>query len=157
MLKIFFVFLANCFNVLIIFLKNSKPFGYLSSLGYFSHNLKTLFLKILWIPNSLTSLTNFSFSLNLLNTCPWWNATLIIPFFFVLMISSYLLITSAAFSSSRISSASLFKSSNSTTSSMIIDSNNYSFISSFDGRFVFLLPATPFHIYKQKIITIVQI
>ena len=70
-------------------------------------------IVVLWIPNSLTSLANFSFSLNLLKICPWRNATFIVPFFFVLIISSYCLIISAAFSGSCISSASLFKSSNS--------------------------------------------
>ena len=38
----------------------------------------------------------------------------------------------------------------------MIDSNNCFFISSFDNRFVFLLSSAPFHIYKQKITTIVQ-
>ena len=65
------------------------------------------------------------------------------PFLFVLIISPYRLIVSAAFSCSRIFSF------------MIIKSNNYFFISSFDRRFAFLLYATPFHIYKQKIITLV--
>ena len=65
-------------------------------------------MVVLWIPNSLTSLENFSFSLNLLKTCPWWYATFIIPFFFVLIISSYRLIISAAFSGYCISWASLF-------------------------------------------------
>ena len=109
------------------FLKNPKPMEDFNSLGYFLPNLKTLILKImvvLWISNSLTNLTNFSFSLNLLNTCRWWNTTLVIPFFFVLMISLYCLIIYAAFSGSRISSASLFKSSNSRFLSMIVDSNN---------------------------------
>ena len=82
---------------------------------------------------------------------------LIIPFFFVLMISSYCLITFAASSGSCISSASLFNSLDSATSFAIVDSNNYFFISSFDSRFVFLLSAAPFHTYKQKIITIVQV
>ena len=81
-------------------------------------------MVILWIPNSLTSLANFSFSLNLLKICIWWNATFIIPFFFVLIISWYCLIISAAFSGSSISLASLFKSSNSRFLSMIIESNN---------------------------------
>ena len=112
-------------------------------------------MGVLWIPNSLTSLANFSFSLNLLKMCPWWNAMFIIPFFFVLMISSYCLIISAAFSRSYISLTSLFKSSNSTFSSMIIESSNCFFIPSFDRRFVFLLSVKPFHIYKQKISTIV--
>ena len=107
-------------------------------------------MVVLWIPKSLTSLANFSFSLNLLKICPWWNATFIIPFFFILIISSYCLITSAAFSGSYISSASLFKSSNSRFSSIIMESNNRVFISSFDKGFAFLLSATPFHIYKQK-------
>ena len=70
-------------------------------------------IVVLWIPNSLTSLANCSFSLNLLKICPWRNATFIVPFFFVLIISSYRLNISAAFSGSCISSASLFKSSNS--------------------------------------------
>ena len=54
-------------------------------------------MVVLWIPNSLTSLANFFFSLNLLKICPWWNATFIIPFFFILIISSYCLIISALF------------------------------------------------------------
>ena len=65
------------------------------------------------------------------------------PFLFVLIISPYRLIVSAAFSCSCIFSF------------MIIKSNNYFFISSFDRRYAFLLYATPFHIYKQKIITLV--
>ena len=77
-------------------------------------------MVVLWIPNSLTSLANFSFSLNLLKICPWWNATFIIPFFFVLITSSYRLIVSVAFSRSCTSLTSLFISSNSTTSSLII-------------------------------------
>ena len=96
-------------------LKKPKPIEDFNRFGYFLRNLKTLILKmmvVLWNPNSLTSLANFSFSLNLLKTCPWWYATFIIPFFFVLIISSYRLIISAAFSGSCISSASLFKSSN---------------------------------------------
>ena len=64
------------------------------------------------------------------------------PFLFVLIISPYRLIISAAFSCSCIFSF------------MIIKSNNYFFISSFDRRYAFLLYATPFHIYKQKIITL---
>ena len=54
------------------------------------------------------------------------------PFLFVFIISSYPLIISAAFSCSCISLTFLFK------------------------RFAFLLSATPFHIYKQKIITLVS-
>ena len=46
-------------------------------------------------------------------------------------------------------SACLFESSNFTASSMIIKCNNC------DIRFVFLLSAKPFHIYKQKIIILV--
>ena len=111
-------------------------------------------MVVLWIPNSLTSLANFSFSLNLLKTCPWWYATFIIPSFFVLIISSYRLIIFAAFSGSCTSSASLFKLSNSRFSSMIIESSNRFFISSLDLRFVFLLSTKPFHIYKQKINTL---
>ena len=57
-------------------------------------------MVVLWIPNSLTNSANFSFSLNLLKTCPWWYATFIIPFFFVLIISSYRLIIFAASSGS---------------------------------------------------------
>ena len=107
-------------------------------------------MVVWWIPNSRTSLVNFYFSLNLLNTCPWWYVTSIILFFFVLIISSYRLIISADFSGSCIYLASLFKSSNSTTSSIIIYSNNCFFISSFDRRLAFLLSAKTFHIYKQK-------
>ena len=112
-------------------------------------------MVVWWNPNSLTRLGNFSFSLNLLKTCPWWNATFIIPLFFVLIISSYRLIIFVVSSGSCISSTSLFKSSNSTTSSMVSESNNYFFISSFDRRFAFLLSVKSFHIYKQKIITLV--
>ena len=65
------------------------------------------------------------------------------PFIFVLIISSYRLIVSDAYLYSYISSF------------MIIKSNNYFFISSFDRRFAFLLSAAPFHINKQKIITLV--
>ena len=78
-------------------------------------------MVVLWIPNSLTSLANFSFSLNLLKTCPWWYATFIIPFFFVLIISSYRLVISSAFSGSCVSWASLFKSSNFRISSKILE------------------------------------
>ena len=78
-------------------------------------------MVVLWIPKSLTSLANFSFSLNLLKICPWWNAAFIIPSFFLLIISLYCLIIYAAFSGSCISSASLFKLSNFATSSMIMD------------------------------------
>ena len=113
-------------------------------------------MVVLWIPNSLTSLANFSFSLNFLKTCLWWYATFIIPFFFVLIISSYRLIIFAAFSGSYTSSASLFKLSNSRFSSMIIESSNRFFTSSLDLRFVFLLSTEPFHIYKQKINTFVS-
>ena len=38
---------------------------------------------------------------------------------------------------------------------MIIESNNNFFTSSLDLRFVFLLSTEPFHIYKQKINTLV--
>ena len=82
------------------FLKNPKPIEDFNSLGYFSHNLKTLISKImvlLWILNSLTMLANFSFCLYFSKTFPWWYATFIIPFFFVLIISSYCLIISAVF------------------------------------------------------------
>ena len=72
------------------------------------------------------------------------------PFFFVLIISAYRLIIFAAFSGSCTSAASLFKSSNSKFLSTIIESSNRFFISSFYMRFVFLLSAKPFHIYKQK-------
>ena len=105
-------------------------------------------MVVLWVPNSLTSVSNFSFSLNLLKTFPWWYATFMIPLFFALIISSYRLIISAVFSGSCIFSASLFKSSNSTTLSMIIESNNCFFI--YYRCFAFLLSAKPFHIYKQK-------
>ena len=77
------------------------------------------------------------------------------PFLFVLIISSYRLIIFAAFSGSCTSSASLFKSSNSRFSSMIIESSNRFFASSLDLGFVFLLSTEPFHIYKQKINTLV--
>ena len=107
-------------------------------------------MVVLSILNSLTSLANFYFSLNLLKTCPWWYATFIIPLFFVLIISSYRLIISATPSKSYTSSASLFRSSHSKMSSIVIDSSNFVFISSFDKRFVFLLSIKPFHIYKQK-------
>ena len=76
-------------------------------------------------------------------------------FLFVLIISSYRLIIFAAFSGSYTSSASLFKLSNSRFSSMIIESSNRFFISSIDLRFVFLLSTKLFHIYKQKINTLV--
>ena len=112
-------------------------------------------MVVLWIPNSLTSLANFSFSLNLLKTCPWRYATFIIPLFYVLIISSYRLIIFPAFSGSCTSSASSFKSSNSRFSSMIIESSNRFFASSLDLGFVFLLSTEPFHIYKQKINTLV--
>ena len=46
-------------------------------------------MVVFWIPNSLTSLANFSFSLNILKTCPWWYATFNILFLSVLIISSY--------------------------------------------------------------------
>ena len=49
----------------------------------------------------------------------------------------------------------LLKSSNSRFSSIIIESSNNFFISSLALRFVFLLSAKPFHIYKQKISTLV--
>ena len=138
-------------------MKSPKPIENFNSLGYLLHNLKILILKmmvVLWIPKSPTSLANFSFSLNLLKTCPWWYPTFIIPLFFVLIISSYCLITFAAFSGSYTSSVSLFRSSHSKTSSIVTESNNFFFISSFDHRFAFLYVA-PFHIYKQKISTLV--
>ena len=141
-----------------IILKKPKPIEDFNSLGCFLHNLKTLTLKmmvVLWIPNLPTSLVNFSFSLNLLKTCSWWYATFIIPLFFILIISSYRLIISAAFYESCASSACLFRSSHSKTLSIVIESNNFFFISSFDKRFAFLLSVKPFHIYKQKISTLV--
>ena len=91
------------------------------------------------------SLENFSFSLNLLKICPWWNVTFMIPFFFVLIISSYYLF----------SSASLFKSSNARFSSMIMEFNNC-FLS------LLLINVLPFYYLphlsisiNKKIITIV--
>ena len=113
-------------------------------------------MLVLWIPNLLTSLANFSFSLNLLKTCPWWYATFIIPFLFVLVISSYRLISFAAFFGSCTSSASLFKSSNSRFSSMMIESGNRFFISSFDIYVLsfYYLPSLSTSINK-KISTIV--
>ena len=82
------------------FLKNLNPAEDFNNLGCFLHSSKILILKMmiaLWILNSLTSLANFSFSLNLLKTCPWWYATFIIPLFFVWIISSYRLIISISF------------------------------------------------------------
>ena len=38
---------------------------------------------------------NFSFSLKRLKTCPWWNATAMMPFLFVRRISPYSFMTSA--------------------------------------------------------------
>ena len=112
-------------------------------------------MVVFWIPNSLTSLANFSFSLNLLKICPWWNATFIIPSSFLLIISSYRLIISAAFLGSWISSASLFKSSNSRFSSTTIESNNCFFNSSvIDVLPNYYLPHLSTSINK-KIITIV--
>ena len=131
-----------------------------NNLRYLSHNLKTLILNIivfLWIPNRLTSFTNFCLSLNFLKTLPWWYAILIIPFFFVLMMVLYFWITIAASSGSWTFSASLFNSSDYTASFMMIDSNSCFLISSCDNRFVFLLSAAPFHTCKQKITTILQI
>ena len=124
-----------------------------NSFGYFLHSLNTSVLQmivVLWIPNSLTSLANFSFSLNLLKTCPWWYAMFIIPFLFVLIISSYRSIIITAFPGYCTPSASLFRLRNSTVSPIFIESNNFFSISSFDKRFAFLLSITPFHIYKQN-------
>ena len=113
-------------------------------------NINLKMMVFFWIPNSSTSLVNFSFSLNLIKTCPWWYATFTIPLFFILTISSYRLTISAAFSGAYISLTSLFRSSNSTNSSIVIESNNFVFISSFHKRFAFLLSVRPLHIYKQK-------
>ena len=127
-------------------------------MGYIWHNLKTLILKmmvVLWNPNSLTSLANFSFSLNLLKTCPWWYATFIIPLVFVLIISSYRLIIFAASSGSYVSSASLFRSSNSTISSIVIESSNLLFISSFDKRFAIYYLSQISTSINKKITTLV--
>ena len=110
-------------------------------MGWVLHNLKTLILKmivVLWIPNSLTSLASFSFSLNPLKTCPWWYATFIIPLFFVLIISSYRLIISAAFRG-LVFFQHLY---------LVHQILQFHLLSS--KRFAFLLSVIPFHIYKQK-------
>ena len=50
-LKIFFIFFANCFNVLIIIqqnpYKNPKTLEDVNSLGYFLHNLNTLISQMI--------------------------------------------------------------------------------------------------------------
>ena len=50
-LKIFFIFFANCFNVLIIIqqnpYKNPKTLEDVNSLGYFLHNLNPLILQMI--------------------------------------------------------------------------------------------------------------
>ena len=71
------------------------------------------------------------------------------PFLFVLIISSYRLVVSAAFSCWCISHVRVFL--HLWSSNLIITF----LIPSFDRRFAFLLSATPFRIYKQKIITLV--
>ena len=108
-------------------------------------------MVVLWILNSPTSLANFKPFKNLcLMICDVYN-----PFLF--RFNNIFILFNYFFCFFRILyfSASLFKSSNCTTSSMIIESNNCFFISSFNRHFAFLLSAKPFHIYKQKIITIV--
>ena len=50
-LKIFFIFFANCFNVLLIIqqnpYKNPKTLEVVNSLGYFLHNLNPLILQMI--------------------------------------------------------------------------------------------------------------
>ena len=136
-----------------IVLQNPSPIEDFKSLGCFLHNFKRLILQIivfLWIPNSVTSVVNFSFSFNLLKTCRWWYATFIIHLFFVSIISSYRLIISEAFSRSCTSSASLFQSSLAKTSFIVVESNNFVLIYSFDDWFAFLSSVIALLIYQQK-------
>ena len=66
--------------------------------GYLSFNFNKFILKMivdLLTPNFFTIWINFSFSLNLLNTSPYWYAVRMFVFF-VRIISSYSLIIAAA-------------------------------------------------------------
>ena len=131
----------------------------LRSLGYFSLNLKILIFKIivvLCIPSLLTSVINFSLSLNFLKTLPWWYAIRIMPFFFVRIILSHSWITYAAFSGSSTSWTFLVNSPVSMVSFITRDSMSFLLISSWVNFLVFFASA-PFHICKQKITTILQI
>ena len=131
----------------------------LRSLGYFSLNLKILILKIivvLCIPSLLTSVINFSLSLNFLKTLSWWYAIRIMPFFCVCIILSHSWITFAAFSGSSTSYIFLVNSSLSMVSFITRDSMSFFLISSRVSFLVFFASA-PFHTCKQKITTILQI
>ena len=137
-------------------LKNPKPIEDVNSLGYFLHNLNTLILQmmvVLWFSNLQMSLANISFKsfkkLSLM-ICNVYNT------FFCCFNNIFIpLIIIAAFSGSCTSSASLFKSSNFRFSSIIFESRNRFFIFFLDLGFVFLLSTKSFHIYKQKIGTLV--
>ena len=134
------------------FLKNPKLMDELSSLGYFSHNLKILILKIivvLCIPSLLTSVINFSLSLNFLKTLPWWYAIRIMPFFFVRIILSHSWITYAAFSGSSTSWTFLVNSPVSMVSFITRDSMSFLLISSWVNFLAFYTTNLK-HLQKQK-------
>ena len=89
--KLVWIFVTDLLNVLVLVFKD-----YLVCL---SINFMIFILNILVLLctlNSLTSLMNFSLSLNLLKTFPWWYAMDIMFFFFVRIISSYCFIIAAA-------------------------------------------------------------
>ena len=123
-------------------------FGHLSvSFTIFILNV----IAILCTLSSLTSLMNFSFSLNLGNNFPCWYAIRMIFFFLVRMTSSYSLVMVPASSEFSTFSACLFNSSASTFLLLKRESTNCFLISCLLSLLVFVvLLEPPFLNYEQK-------
>ena len=124
-----------------------------SSIGSLSISFAIFTLNIIVVLctlNSVTSLMNFSFSLNFLNTFPWWYAMHTIFFFFVRIISSYYFITLVASLDFPILLAFLFNSSVSILSSLIKESISCCLIWSLLNLLIFLALSELFFNYKQK-------
>ena len=101
--------------------------------------------------NTLSSLMNFFFSLNLLKTFPWWYPMHTMFFFFVRIISSYCFIMLAASSIfSTLSAFSFNSSSLSTLPLLIIESISCYLISSLLSVLIFLALSEPFFNYNKK-------
>ena len=97
--KLCLIFFTNLFNILVIVFKKPNVTDVFINLVCLSINFTIFILNIIVLLctlNSLTSLMNFSLSLNLLKTLPWWYAIDVMFFFLVQIISSYCFIMAAA-------------------------------------------------------------
>ena len=145
-------FVTNLLNIPVIVFKKPNVLDDFINLECLSISLKISILNIIALLctlNILTSLMNFSLSLNRLKTFPWWYAMDMILFFFVRIMSAYCFITAAVSQVSLLLSAFWFDSSisASVTSLLTMESSNCFFISSFLSRLVFFL-SEPFCSYK---------